>query len=313
MCPMIRPKCLKHGNRIALIAPSSPVDSEQLMLAVDSVRFLGMIPVIYPSATKVHGYLSGSDTVRAADIVNAFANPAIDAVFCLRGGYGVSRILEKIDYRVISKNPKLLLGYSDITALHIAINQLCNLVTLHSPMPSRGWETLDSVTLGSLTECLFSPEPIGQTPVIEGQSLEIINAGVAEGPIIGGNLSVLNATLGSPYEINTKNKILFIEDVNEKHYQIDRGLTALALAGKFKDCVGIILGTWADCGDPDLLPEQNLSLHQIFDEIIKPFGKPTVNNLRAGHIYPQISIPMGVKTRLDTRKRTVEFLEAATQ
>ncbi|MDD3199610.1 MAG: LD-carboxypeptidase [Eubacteriales bacterium] len=310
---MIRPKCLKHGNRIALIAPSSPVDSEQLMLAVDSVRFLGMIPVIYPSATKVHGYLSGSDTVRAADIVNAFANPAIDAVFCLRGGYGVSRILEKIDYRVISKNPKLLLGYSDITALHIAINQLCNLVTLHSPMPSRGWETLDSVTLGSLTECLFSPEPIGQTPVIEGQSLEIINAGVAEGPIIGGNLSVLNATLGSPYEINTKNKILFIEDVNEKHYQIDRGLTALALAGKFKDCVGIILGTWADCGDPDLLPEQNLSLHQIFDEIIKPFGKPTVNNLRAGHIYPQISIPMGVKTRLDTRKRTVEFLEAATQ
>lgn len=313
MCPMIRPKCLKHGNRIALIAPSSPVDSEQLMLAVDSVRFLGMIPVIYPSATKVHGYLSGSDTVRAADIVNAFANPAIDAVFCLRGGYGVSRILEKIDYRVISKNPKLLLGYSDITALHIAINQLCNLVTLHSPMPSRGWRTLDSVTLGSLTECLFSPEPIGQTPVIEGQSIEIINAGVAEGPIIGGNLSVLNATLGSPYEINTKNKILFIEDVNEKHYQIDRGLTALALAGKFKDCVGIILGTWADCGDPDLLPEQNLSLHQIFDEIIKPFGKPTVNNLRAGHIYPQISIPMGVKTRLDTRKRTVEFLEAATQ
>ena len=313
MCPMIRPKCLKHGNRIALIAPSSPVDSEQLMLAVDSVRFLGMIPVIYPSATKVHGYLSGSDTVRAADIVNAFANPAIDAVFCLRGGYGVSRILEKIDYRVISKNPKLLLGYSDITALHIAINQLCNLVTLHSPMPSRGWETLDSVTLGSLTECLFSPEPIGQTPVIEGQSLEIINAGVAEGPIIGGNLSVLNATLGSPYEINTKNKILFIEDVNEKHYQIDRGLTALALAGKFKDCVGIILGTWADCGDPDLLPEQNLSLHQIFDEIIKPFGKPTVNNLRAGHIYPQISIPMGVKTRLNTKKRTVEFLEAATQ
>ncbi len=313
MCSMIRPKCLKHGNRIALIAPSSPVDSEQLMLAVDSVRFLGMIPVIYPSATKVHGYLSGSDTVRAADIVNAFANPAIDAVFCLRGGYGVSRILERIDYRVISKNPKLLLGYSDITALHIAINQLCNLVTLHSPMPSRGWKTLDSVTLGSLTECLFSPKPIGQTPVIEGQYLEIINAGVAEGPITGGNLSVLTATLGSPYEINTKNKILFIEDVNEKHYQIDRGLTALALAGKFKDCTGIILGTWADCGDPDLLPEQNLSLHQIFDEIVKPFGKPTVNNLRAGHIYPQISIPMGVKTRLNTKKRTVEFLEAATQ
>ncbi|MDD4565070.1 MAG: LD-carboxypeptidase [Eubacteriales bacterium] len=313
MFPIIRPKCLKHGSRIALIAPSSPADSEKLMLAVDSVKFLGMIPVLYPSAKMKHGYLSGADSARVSDINNAFFDPTIDAVFCIRGGYGVTRILDKIDYRMISKNPKLFLGYSDITGLHVAINQLSNLTTLHSPMPSRGWKTLDSITLRSLTDNIFSTKPIGQTPFIEGEAFEIVNSGVAEGPIVGGNLSLLAATLGSIYEINTKNKIIFIEDVDEKNYKIDRGLTALALAGKFKDCAGIILGTWSGCGDPDLPPENNLSLHQIISEVVKPFGKPTINNFRAGHIYPQISIPMGARTKLDADKGTVAFLEAVTE
>jgi muramoyltetrapeptide carboxypeptidase len=214
---------------------------------------------------------------------------------------------------MISKNPKLLLGYSDITGLHVAINQLCNLITLHSPMPSRGWKNLDYITLQSLTDNIFSTKPIGQVPYIEGEPIEIINSGVAEGHIVGGNLSLLVSTLGSDYEINTKNKILFIEEVDEKNYKIDRGLTALALAGKFRDCAGIILGTWAGCGDPDLPSENNLSLHTIISEVVKPFGKPTINNFQAGHIYPHISIPMGVRTKLDAENGTVEFLEAATQ
>jgi muramoyltetrapeptide carboxypeptidase len=125
-------------------------------------------------------------------------------------------------------------------------------------------------------------------------------------------LSLLVATLGSPYEVDTKDKILFIEDVDEKNYRIDRGLTSLALAGKFDDCSGIILGTWADVGDPGLEPEKNLTLHQIFDEVVKPFKKPTINNFRAGHIYPQITIPMGALTELDASNGTVTFLEAAT-
>lgn len=313
MFSMIRPKYLKHGNRIALIAPSSPVDSERLMLAVDSVKFLGLIPVLYPSAKMMHGYLSGSDSARVSDINSAFSDPTIDAIFCIRGGYGVTRILNEIDYKMISKNPKLLLGYSDITGLHVSINQLSNLTTLHSPMPSNGWKNLDPITLRSLTDNIFSNKPIGQAPLIEDEAIEIVNSGVAEGPIIGGNLSLLVATLGSVYEINTKNKILFIEDVDERNYKIDRGLTALALAGKFKDCAGIILGTWSGCGDTDLLPENNLSLHQIITEVVKPFGKPTINNFRAGHIYPQISIPLGARTKLDADKGTVTFLEAVTQ
>ncbi|WP_419824054.1 S66 peptidase family protein [Anoxybacterium hadale] len=313
MSVMLKPKCLKAGDRIALIAPSSPVTEEKLKLCANSVKFLGLKPVIYPSATMSHGYLSGPDVIRAKDINDAFQNPDIEGIFCVRGGYGMTRILNKIDYKSIAKNPKLLIGYSDITGLHVALNQKCKLITLHSPMPSRGWDSLDSVTLGCLRESLLSSKPLGAAPEMKGEPIEIIHPGVAEGQIIGGNLSLLAATLGTPYEINTKNKILFIEEVEERNYKIDRGLTSLALAGKFRDCAGIILGTWADCGDPDVEPEHNLTLSQVFEEVIKPFQKPTINNFRAGHIYPQITIPMGVRTLLDADHGSVTFLESATR
>lgn len=312
MAPMLKPKPLKPGDRIALIAPSSPVDEDKLLQAIDSVKFLGLIPVLYPSATMSHGYLSGPDEARAADVNSVFADPNIDGIFCLRGGYGVTRILDRIDFKMIAKNPKLFLGYSDITGLHVALNQLSNLVTLHAPMPSRGFHTLDPVTLQSLAGCIFSASAPGLVPDIEDELIETIHPGVATGLLVGGNLSLLTATLGSPYEVDTKNKILFIEEVDEKNYKVDRGLTSLALAGKFSDCKGILLGTWADVGDPDVEEEKNLTLHQIFEEVVKPFGKPTINNFRAGHIYPQITIPMGTKARLSATDGTVEFLEAAT-
>lgn len=313
MAPMVRPKHLKPGDRIALIAPASPVDEDKIDLTIESVKFLGLKPLIFPSVTMVHGYLSGPDEVRAADVNNAFEDSGIDGIFCVRGGYGVTRILNRIDFDMISRNPKVFLGYSDITALHVALNQLCNLVTLHATMPSRGWSCLDPITFCSLTENLFCPVPVGLTPCIEGEPIEIINPGVALGPVVGGNLSLLVAALGSPYEVDTKDKILFIEDVDEKNYRVDRDLTSLALAGKFEDCSGIILGTWADVGDPGLEPEKNLTLNQIFDEVVKPYGKPTINNFRAGHIYPQIAIPMGALTQLDATNGTVAFLEAATR
>jgi muramoyltetrapeptide carboxypeptidase len=214
---------------------------------------------------------------------------------------------------MIRKNPKIFLGYSDITGLHVALNQICNLITLHATMPSRGWNRLDPVTFCSLAESLFCPVSFGPAPCIPGEPIETINPGTAVGPVVGGNLSLLAATLGSPFEVDTKDKILFIEEVDEKNYRVDRSLTSLALAGKFDDCCGIILGTWADVGDPELEPEKNLTLEQIFDEIVKPFGKPTINNFRAGHVYPQIAIPLGAVAELDAAKGTVTFLEPATK
>jgi muramoyltetrapeptide carboxypeptidase len=313
MTRMIKPKHLKPGDRIALVAPSSPIDEEKLELTVDSVKFLGLKPILYPSVTMRHGYLSGPDRVRAEDINNAFADPGIDGIFCVRGGYGVTRILDCIDYEMISKNPKVFLGYSDITGLHVALNQLCRLITFHGTMPSSGWRARDDITLRSLTENLFVPVPAGPAPCIPGESIETVNPGFAEGQIVGGNLSLLAATLGSPYEVDTKDKILFVEEVDEQNYKVDRGLSSLALAGKFSNCCGIILGTWDGVGDPELAPEKNLTLSQIFDEVVKPFCRPTINNFRAGHIYPQITIPMGVRTMLDAARGTVAFLEAATE
>ncbi len=311
MSKMIKPQRLKPGDRIALIAPSSPVTEEKLVLAIDSLKFLDLNPVVFPSATMTYGYLSGLDEARASDVNKAFASPDVDGIFCLRGGYGVSRILNRIDFEMIARNPKVFLGYSDITGLHVALNQLCDLITLHGPMPSRGWSTLDPVTLKSLTDSLFSNDPVGLVPSIDGEMIQTINPGTATGLIVGGNLSLIVSTLGSPYEIDTKNKILFIEEVEERNYKIDRGLSSLALAGKFADCCGVILGTWADVGDPDVMPENNLTLEQIFDDVVKPFGKPMINNFRAGHIYPQITIPMGAKARLNASNGTVDFLEAA--
>lgn len=313
MPSMIKPKKLNKGDRVALVAPASPVTKEKLDMSIASIKLLGLEPVVFPSCTMKHGYLSGPDFVRAMDMNSAFADKTIDGIFCLRGGYGVLRILDMLDYKTIRRNPKLFLGYSDITALHIAFNQKCGLVTLHGPMPTRGWDTLDPLTFKILEANIFSDEPVGEVPEVEGEPIETINPGIAEGIMVGGNLSLITATLGTPFEINTKDKIFFIEDVDEKHYRLDKGLSSLSLAGKFKDCAGIILGTFADCGDEDILPEENLTLSQIINEVVKPFEKPTINNFQAGHIYPQITIPMGVKARLDAGSRTVTFTEAATK
>ncbi len=308
-----RPKALTLGAKVALIAPSSPVDSEALLRSVRSVRFMGLVPVLYPSAVSRHGYLSGTDERRARDMNNAFADPEVAGVFCLRGGYGGTRILPLLDYELIRKHPKLFLGYSDITAFHVAFQQLCGLATLHSPMPSGGWETLDNLTLASLSAHLFRSVPVGPAVMPEGEHLKAVVSGIAEGPITGGNLSLLAATLGSPYEVDTRGKLLFIEDVEERPYQVDRGLTALALAGKFKDCSGVILGTFTGCEETEYAPEDTLTLEQIFQEVIAPFGKPTVSNFRAGHQYPHISIPMGVNARLDADRGLVRFEEALTR
>lgn len=313
MSDMIKPTHLKDGDRIALIAPSSPISKEKLKMSIESIEFLNLEPVVFPSCTMKHGYLAGSDIDRARDINNAFADSSINGVFCVRGGYGVTRLLNLLDYKMIMRNPKVFLGYSDITGLHIVFNTICCMTTILSTMPSRGWNTLDPLTLESLIENLFYSKPVCLAPPVEGELIETIYPGNAEGIIIGGNLSLLAATLGSPYEVDTKGKILFIEDVDEKHYKIDKGLTALALAGKFSDCAGIILGTWADCDDYDIPPEDNLTLTQIFNEVVKPFKKPTINNFRSGHIYPQITIPLGIRTRLDATHGTVTFLGSATK
>jgi len=313
---IIKPKTLKKGDTVAVIAPASPTTIEFVEKAEEAVKLMGLSPIMYPSCYSQHGHLSGNDLLRAKDINDAFSDKNIKGIICLRGGYGTPRILPLIDYKNIISNPKILLGYSDITGLHMAINTICRMVTYHGPMASAGWiNNLDTYTKKYLAQCLFDNSPLGLVENPDGELMETLVPGDTTGEIIGGNLSLLVSTLGSPYEVDTKGKILFIEDVGEDNYKIDRMLTSLSLAGKFRDCNGVILGTWSDCSTDDEKSSglTDLDLDTIFKEIIVPYNKPTVLNFRAGHNYPQPTFPLGARVRLNATDKEITFLESGNQ
>ncbi len=284
------------GARVALIAPSSPLAEGLLASSVEKVRGLGLEPVVFPSATARHGYLSGTDDVRAADINRAFADKDIHGVWCLRGGCGGTRLLPLLDFSAIRANPKLFGGYSDITAFHIAIGQNCGFGTYHMVMPASDLcPKADEYTLAYAKAMLFGERieyvnPRGNPPVA-------LSGGRAEGELCGGNLSLVAASLGTPWELDTRGKLLFLEDIDEKPYRIDGMLTQLRNAGKIEDCAGIILGQFTDCVAPD--PEKSLSLARIFEELIVPAGKPALRNVLCGHCAPTMSLPLGARFSLD--------------
>lgn len=292
----ICPTPLQPGDTVAVTAPSSPVPEEKLTASIESIKFLGLNPVVLPSCYMHHGYLAGADKQRAADLNAAFACDDYKGIFCLRGGYGTMRLLPLLDFDTIKKHPKVFIGYSDITALHTSINELCGFITFHGPMPTTDYRNHEGFTNDSLRLCLFSPEKLHHLENPPGETISVLHQGTAQGILTGGNLSLLAGTLGSPYEIDTRDKILFIEDVDEEPYRIDKSLTALSLAGKFRDCAGIILGTFARC---EAVETPSLSLREVFEEALLPWKKPTILNLRAGHIYPQSTLPMGACISLD--------------
>lgn len=293
---MIWPEPLKSGDKVAITAPSSPVSDEKLAVSIESVKFLGLEPVVMSSCRMHHGYLAGSDSQRADDINAAFCDNDIKGIFCLRGGYGTTRILPMIDFDMIRKNPKVFIGYSDISSLHFNINQKSGLITFHGPMPTTDYRVHEGFTNDSLRSCLFTPEKLREVTNPAGEKIHLLRGGTASGRLVGGNLSLMAGTLGSPYEVDTKGKILFIEDVDEQPFRIDKMLTALSLAGKFRDCAGIILGTFERCEEKE---HPALSLMEIFEEVVLPWDKPTILNLRAGHIYPQSTLPMGAEIMLE--------------
>ena len=307
---MIKPKALKKGDTIGLIAPSSPTDKiENVEKSINVLKGQGFNVVVGESCYQRYGYLSGSDEVRANDMNKMFKDKNIDAVFCLRGGYGTPRILDLLDYEEIKNNPKLFIGYSDITALHIVLSNNCNMVTFHGPMATSDMiDDFDDFSRQCYMKAITSTEPLGFIKNPDGVEIKSLVKGFAKGKIIGGNLALLTATIGTPYEVDTKGKLFFIEEVEEFTYRVDRMLTQLKLAGKFNDCTGIILGDFKDCNPqtPD-----DLTLSQVFDDIIVPAGKPTIYNLKAGHCNTKVTIPFGVDAELDADNCTLNITEAA--
>ena len=300
---MLVPKPLFPGARVALVAPASAVPAEKLEPALDYVRSLELEPVQYPSCCFENrdGYLAAMDIQRAKDLKDAFADPTIDGIWCIRGGYGGHRILPLLDADLIRNNPKWFGGYSDVTALHTFFNHVCGFETYHVTMPSTE-PNPDAYTLCWLKKALFG-HLYGKLDAPEGQKPTMLVPGTVTAPLCGGNLSLLTASLGTPWEIDTKGKILFLEDIGEKTYRVDSMLTQLRNAGKFRDCAGIILGAWTDC--PPEYPEKTLLLPEIFEQLIVPAGKPCIADVACGHILPTLSLPMGRSCTLDADQGTI--------
>lgn len=308
---MIRPKALKEGSTIGLVAPSSPVRIERgVEKAVFALEKQGFKVVKGESCDRKNGFLSGTDEVRARDINNMFKDSSIEGVFCIRGGYGTPRILDKLEYDAVKSNPKIFIGYSDITAIHIALNQKCDLVTFHGPMAASDMiDSFDEFSEDSYMKSVTSTEALGILRNPDGTDIKTLIPGKASGRIVGGNLSLIAATMGTPYEIDTKGKLLLIEDIGEYTYCVDRMLTQLRLSGKFEDCEGIILGDFKGC-----LPQyegSDQTLMEVFNDIILETKKPTIYNFMTGHCTPKITIPLGVEAVLDADNATLEMVGKA--
>ena len=258
--------------------------------------------MLYPTARASHGYLAGTDEMRAKDINDAFADKDIDGIWCLRGGYGAHRILPLLDYTTIRENAKFFGGYSDITAFHIAFRQQCGFGTYHMTMP-----TSDNLIDGSEYSYKYAKAMIfGEDITYENPAdmpIKTLVGGKAEGELCGGNLSLVVASLGTPWEIDTRGKIIFLEDVDEQPYSIDRMFTQLRNAGKLDDCAGIILGQYTDCEAKK--PENSLTLETVFEELVKSSGKPCITNFMCGHCSPTMSLPFGARFALDADACTV--------
>ena len=298
---MFAPKPLFPGAKVALVAPASAVPENKLGNALLLMQKLQLEPVLYPSCYFANrdGYLPATDAQRAKDIMDAFADPAIDGIWCIRGGYGGHRILPLLDKEIICKNRKWFGGYSDVTALHLFFNQECDLQTFHCTMPSTE-PNLDDYTLSYLKKALFG-DLFGT--LTYSQEITALVSGKAEGILCGGNLSLVAASLGTPWEIDTNGKILFLEDIGEKTYRVDSMLTQLRNAGKFADCAGILLGAWTDC-EPEY-PERTLLLPEIFRQLLVPAGKPILMDIPCGHCLPTLALPLGARVRMDADTKTI--------
>lgn len=296
---LVKPKRLKKGDTVGIIAPASPPNQENLQRSFAFLEELGLKIKVGNHVYAQYGYLAGRDQDRLADLHMMFSDREVKAIICAGGGYGTGRIASQIDYALIKRNPKIFWGYSDITFLHTAIRQKTGLVTFHGPMLASDIGKVDVDPLSK--ECfkqLFEPMFIEYTNEIS--PLEALIDGNVIGEVTGGNLTLLASSIGTSYELDAKGKLLLIEDINEEPRSIDRMLNQLHMAGKLTDAAGFIIGDFNNC-----VPERELSLS--LDEVIEHYiflaNKPALKGFKIGHCSPHISIPLGVKAELNTEEK----------
>lgn len=304
----LKGRALSVGDTIGIVAPSSPVrEWEVLIKGKARLEERGYKVKLGASCYETYGgYLAGRATRRAADIHDMFESPEIDAIICLRGGYGAMQLLPLLNYNIIREHPKLFIGYSDVTALHIVLGQQAGLATVHGPMLASDFTSeLNDFSLSHLLRLIQGDE---NAPIElcnpPGGVIACLVPGVAQGQLVGGNLSLIASTIGTPYEIDTKGKVLFLEEIGEEPYRIDRLLMQLQLAGKLEDAAGFVFGQWTDCEAKQYA--DGFTVIHLLEKIIIPYKKPAIYNVQAGHCTPTLTLPLGVDVTVDaTQKKLI--------
>ena len=299
-------KRLCLGNTIGLISPASPENTQTIQKAILFLRNQGFNIIEGAHLYDNWGYLAGKDKDRAFDVMEMFENKSVDMILCIRGGYGSSRLLPYLDYNVIKKYPKIFAGFSDITVFLNSFYEKCGLTTFHSPMGSSNLEDIETLKSFMFTFMKgYEPYTIKNPSKFTTQC---IVKGIAEGNLIGGNLGLICNSLGTPYEIDMKDKILFIEEVGEEPYRVDRILTQLLLAKKLQQCSGIILGQFKDCDLPHY--ERSLTLEEVFYDRLYNLDIPMFSGFCSGHDYPKLTLPIGARVKIDTQDGAIHVMEA---
>ncbi len=310
---LIKPPALNEGGTVGIVAPGTAVsDPDDLYRSKEALQHFGLKAEFAENLQKGSGYKTRTVKERLDDLHSMFKNDNINAVIAIRGGYGAGQLLDKIDYDLIIKNPKIFLGYSDITALHLAISKFAGLVTFHGPVLL---SSFTNYTAENLRRILFYSEPPGilknpevTTGIRQKFPTRAVNPGKARGKLTGGNLSLICSLMGTNYEIDTKNKILFIEDISEQAYRIDRMLNQLRLAGKLNEAAGIIFGKCNDCDNTSTVWDP--SVGEVADFYFKDLDCPALYGMTIGHTANQLTLPLGIEAELDADSGTLSVLES---
>ena len=311
-----KPPRLREGDTVGLIEPAGFTDDAfDLALVIETVKAMGLVPKPGKYLAGRHGYLAGTDEQRAADLNAMYADDSVRAVFAVRGGWGCARILPLLDYKTIRANPKLLTGFSDITALHLAFAARAGFTTIHGPNAASSWGKLSwdsfrSLAFDGATPTYRAPAGSEDRLVQRAGRVRTFTPGRATGRLLGGNLTVLAALMGTPYLPDFDGAILFIEDVDEAQYRIDRMLTQLALAGVLGKLAGVVFGQCSSCrgSGPSF---GGFTLSEVLAHHLTPLGVPAFEGALIGHIPNQFSIPVGIRAEIDATEGTIRILESA--
>lgn len=312
---LLKGKVLKAGDTIGIITPASALpDEESITICKEVLTYFGFKVKEGKYIRERYGNLAGTDDQRLEDLHAMFADKDVAGILCIRGGAGASRLLHRIDYNMVAKNPKVLLGYSDITALIMAFQAKIGLVTFHGPVGTSTWSNyvangFKEQLMENKLVTFQNPDKKGDNVVTYKDRITTLHPGVVEGKLLGGNLTLISGLCGSPYLPDFKDSILFLEEVSESPEKVDRMFCQLMNAGILKQIKGFVFGKCTDCNPSAGFG--SLNLDQILRDYIKPLGIPAYSGAVIGHIADQFLLPVGVKVRMDANKGTIEFLEKA--